>query len=51
MKSLKDGEIVDLWNSNSRHCLSVGAGSTAGRAGIIQWSCYGGAEQRWTSSA
>ncbi|MBL1110600.1 RICIN domain-containing protein [Streptomyces sp. 5-8] len=49
--SLKDGEIVELWNYNSRHCLSVGAGSTAGGAGIIQWPCYGGAEQRWTTSA
>lgn len=45
--SLRDGEIVELWNYNSQHCLSVGAGSTAGGAGIIQWSCYGGAEQYW----
>ncbi|MFB7127222.1 RICIN domain-containing protein [Kitasatospora sp. NPDC056273] len=45
--SVRDGEIVELWNYNSQHCLSVGAGSTAGGAGIIQWSCYGGAEQYW----
>ncbi|MFI6475402.1 RICIN domain-containing protein [Streptomyces sp. NPDC050516] len=45
--AVRDGEIVELWNLNSQHCMSVGGGSTAGGAGIIQWSCYGGAEQYW----
>lgn len=37
----------ELGNINSGQCLSVGAKSTAGGAGIIQWKCYGGKEQLW----
>ncbi|MEU9128401.1 RICIN domain-containing protein [Kitasatospora sp. NPDC048540] len=32
---------------NDNKCMAIGAGSTAGGAGVIQWDCYGGGEQQW----
>lgn len=39
---------LKLINYNSGQCLAVGGASTAGGAGIIQWTCVvGAAEQKW----
>lgn len=37
-------------NQNSQQCLAIGAASTAGGAGAIQWNCVAGAyEQMWST--
>lgn len=34
-------------NRNSGQCLDVSGGNTADGTNIIQWTCHGGANQRW----
>ncbi|WP_079141887.1 family 43 glycosylhydrolase [Streptomyces sp. LUP30] len=36
-----------LVNRNSGKCLDVSGGSTADGANILQWTCNGGADQKW----
>ncbi|WP_197034556.1 RICIN domain-containing protein [Glycomyces sp. NRRL B-16210] len=41
------GTFTEVVNRGSGKCLDVQDGSTANGAGIIQWDCWGGSNQRW----
>ncbi|MBS2531246.1 RICIN domain-containing protein [Catenulispora sp. NF23] len=40
-------QLFALGNIQSSKCLAIGAGSKAGGAGVIQWTCDSGNEQMW----
>ena len=40
----------NIVNRNSGKCLDVSGGSTADGGDVIQWTCNGGASQKWTFS-
>jgi pectate lyase C len=43
------GSSFTLVNVNSNKCLDVNGRSTADGAPVIQWTCNGGTNQRWTA--